>query len=196
MQVVNRTTRTLFYDAINSSSHTSIVRHLTMDDIVNASLENHITNCNKYALNPDTYAPVIKSLYPIPPKTSWDFSSTTPRLIHPNTTLFEQTSVTVAHFTEIIRKLSSKFKEEKIAVELSGGLDTSIIISLLRETGIDPILLGLCSDRYEFRTERVIQNWYLRNCSAGKLIDYSVALIKLPFMKCQTKRVFIITGTK
>ena len=176
MQVVNRTTQTSFYDSNNFSSHKSIIHHLKIEDIANASLENHIANCHKYTSDPSDYAPVIKGIYPIPPKTSWDFSSASPKLIHSKPTTPPQPSVTVESFTEIIQKLSSKFHKEKVAVELSGGLDTSLIISLLRAAGMDPILIGLCSDRYEFRTERVIQNLYLSNCSAGKLIDYTTAL--------------------
>lgn len=46
---------------------------------------------------------------------------------------------------------------KRIAVQLSGGLDSSLIIGLLRHFSIPHSLVGLKSDRYEFRTERFVQ---------------------------------------
>jgi hypothetical protein len=42
-------------------------------------------------------------------------------------------------------------------VEISGGLDSSIIICALENLGYEPILIGTFSELYKFRTERHIQ---------------------------------------
>ena len=51
----------------------------------------------------------------------------------------------------------SKLRGKKIGVQLSGGLDSSLIISILRNFDIEPVLIGMYNNRYEFRTERIVQ---------------------------------------
>ncbi len=51
-----------------------------------------------------------------------------------------------------------RFKNKKIGVQLSGGLDSSIIIGLLKYFKIPHALIGLKSKRFEFRTECTIQD--------------------------------------
>jgi len=62
---------------------------------------------------------------------------------------------------EIFRNFSGQFFErlagKRIAVQLSGGLDTSIIVGLMRELAIPHSLVGLANKRYEFRTESRVQ---------------------------------------
>ena len=59
---------------------------------------------------------------------------------------------------------------------MSGGLDSGLIISLAKEVGIDPILIGFKSNRWEFRTERHIQNLYASSVKRSQLIDYESVL--------------------
>jgi len=54
-------------------------------------------------------------------------------------------------------KYFAQFSNKKIAVHLSGGLDSSIIIGLLDHFTIPFYLVGLISHRFEFRTEKYIQ---------------------------------------
>ncbi|MEZ4755338.1 MAG: asparagine synthase-related protein [Flavobacteriales bacterium] len=61
---------------------------------------------------------------------------------------------------EFYHKLESYFRGyegKTIGVHLSGGLDSSIIIGLLNHFDIPFYLVGLISDRFEFRTERTVQ---------------------------------------
>lgn len=177
MRVVNNTNSTVFYDARNHSSHKSLANYLTPDSLSKASLANHIANCQHYAQHPNVYAPIIGELYPIPPKTTWDFSAKPPRLVHPaQKTRPFSAPITTSDFTKAIRKLAARFADQKFAVELSGGLDTSLIISLMRAADLNPVLIGLRSERYEFRTERVIQEAYLSLSVEGKVINYEEAL--------------------
>ena len=72
--------------------------------------------------------------------------------------------------TNIIR-LIHPLKNKKFGVQLSGGLDSSLIIGILRNVGIEPVLIGLSNDRYEFRTERIIQEILLDGLSNNQLIS-------------------------
>ncbi len=65
-----------------------------------------------------------------------------------------------------------EFKGKKIGVQLSGGLDSSIIIGLLKYFQIPFYLVGMITDRYEFRTERYIQEILSKCAVESALIDY------------------------
>jgi hypothetical protein len=56
-----------------------------------------------------------------------------------------------------------------LGVELSGGLDTSIIIEFLIRWQIPFALIGMRTDRYEFRTERTIQEYYAQRCPTVRM---------------------------
>jgi hypothetical protein len=65
-----------------------------------------------------------------------------------------------------------KYEGKKIGVQLSGGLDSSIIIGLLRYLDIPFYLIGMFTTRYEFRTERYIQQKLQEWTDHSVLIDY------------------------
>ena len=73
----------------------------------------------------------------------------------------------------MISRYLSIDKTSRFAVELSGGLDTALIIVLLRAFGIEPILIGIESSRYEFRTERAIQEYFRSTARQARLIPQS-----------------------
>jgi len=75
-------------------------------------------------------------------------------------------------FLLIVEKYFENFEGKKIAVQLSGGLDSSIIIGLLEYFNIPFCLVGMSSTRYEFRTERHIQNTIASKTDKVVLIDY------------------------
>ena len=70
----------------------------------------------------------------------------------------------------------SRFVGRRIAVQCSGGLDSSIIAAVLRELEIPFTLIGLSTKRYEFRTERRIQEKLCRSARDCRLIDYELVL--------------------
>ena len=123
--------------------------------LTRVSLEAHKKNCKYLSLNPYHYTPVIDGLYPIPPKSSWHYLKGEFIQIRDN---FIDTTVDY-HLSDMmhVAYLYMKKVKGRIAVELSGGLDTSIVIGLLREINRDPYLIGAESSRFEFRTERFIQ---------------------------------------
>lgn len=69
-----------------------------------------------------------------------------------------QREMTMSLFLDIVERYFARFEGRKIGVHLSGGLDSSLIIGLLYHFGIPFNLYGMVTDRYEFRTERHIQD--------------------------------------
>lgn len=65
-----------------------------------------------------------------------------------------------------------QYENKKIGVQLSGGLDSSIIIGLLKHFQIPFYLVGLSTERYEFRTERHVQHLISKWAIESVLIDY------------------------
>lgn len=74
-------------------------------------------------------------------------------------------------FLEAARVFFDRYEGRKIGVQLSGGLDSSLVIGLLRHFGIKHGLVGLRSARYEFRTERHVQDVLAEECGDVELID-------------------------
>lgn len=60
-------------------------------------------------------------------------------------------------FLDAAEKYFNKYSDKKIGVHLSGGLDSSLIICLLKYFDIPFVAIGLSSNRFEFRTEKRIQ---------------------------------------
>lgn len=71
-----------------------------------------------------------------------------------------------------IEFLLKDFEGKQLGVELSGGLDSSLVIEGLLKFKIEPILIGFSSDRFEFRTERIIQKYYQNKVSKSILLKY------------------------
>jgi len=80
-------------------------------------------------------------------------------------------NVKLDHFLESSFAFFNQFKNATIGVQLSGGLDSSLIIGLLRYFNIEHALIGLSSKRFEFRTERYIQNLLAEKSTLVHLID-------------------------
>jgi hypothetical protein len=80
----------------------------------------------------------------------------------------------LADFLEAARAFFTRFEGRKIGVQLSGGFDSSLIIGLLRHFGIRHGLVGMISDRYEFRTERCIQEYLAsQNCEVELIYEHT-----------------------
>jgi hypothetical protein len=85
-------------------------------------------------------------------------------------------AVSLEELVESARVLFSSYEGCHIGVQLSGGVDSSIIIGLLRACGIPYSLVGLSAERYEFRTERHVQLKLAKECGNAELIDYEQCL--------------------
>lgn len=75
-----------------------------------------------------------------------------------------------------VEKLFDRFEGRHIGVQLSGGLDSSIIIALLKRSGRRFSLVGMTTERYEFRTERHIQHLLAEWGDNTILIDFDAHL--------------------
>ena len=75
-------------------------------------------------------------------------------------------------FFRITEEFFKQFNDKHIGVQLSGGLDSSIIIGLLRFFNIPFSMVGMYTKRYEFRTEHYIQKVLTVGNQQTVLIDY------------------------
>jgi len=87
-------------------------------------------------------------------------------------------SGTMEDFLDAALRFFECFNGRHIAVQLSGGFDSSLIIGLLRHFGIPYSLVGLRSDRYEFRTERYVQE---KLASAAESVEFIDECACLPY---------------
>lgn len=76
-----------------------------------------------------------------------------------------------ANLLAAIEQYLLQFRDKKVGVHLSGGLDSSIIIGLLDYFGIDFIPIGYTSQRFEARTERTIQHILAEKYPNSILLD-------------------------
>ena len=75
------------------------------------------------------------------------------------------------NFLKLSEKIFKELNAKKIGVHLSGGLDSGLIICLLKELNISFVPIGLKSKSFEFRTERKIQDILINYGDSGELID-------------------------
>ena len=74
-------------------------------------------------------------------------------------------------FLNAAEKYFNKYSDKKIGVHLSGGLDSSLIICLLKHFNIPFVAIGLSSNRFEFRTEKRIQEILMEYADDALLLD-------------------------
>lgn len=168
MIISNRTEKTIYFNKnemkpVNELNF-SIEKHLN-----NVGLTYHEKNSNNYIYRPDEYYNVIEDIVPIPAKTSWNYTSDFNYI--ENLDLFKNRNVDLKFFLSKVEKYINVLKNKKISVQLSGGLDSSLIIGILKHFEINPILIGMRNERYEFRTERIIQDEISEKISSAILIN-------------------------
>jgi hypothetical protein len=86
------------------------------------------------------------------------------------------TYISWEQFIELTAKFFQQFANKRIGVQLSGGLDSSIIIGLLSLLKIQFWTVELRSNRYEFRTERRVQDLIRPLASGSKIINFEDVL--------------------
>ena len=75
-------------------------------------------------------------------------------------------------FIKVCETFFAKFNGKKLGVQLSGGLDSGIIIVILDYLKIPYYTVGLESKRFEFRTENKIQKILARKSVKSVLINF------------------------
>lgn len=179
MEINNRTNSYKYFNSLESKLFQNNFDFLKMESISNSKFASHINNLSRGVEHPDIYEEVIKDIYPIPPFSKWKYSEQKFSLLDQPVQSLKSRPNTVHSLIDLIKSKSKRLKNKKTAVELSGGLDSSIIIELLSQCGLEITLIGLISKNYEFRTERLIQEHYANRYNSF-LIDSKDAL---PFTK-------------
>lgn len=143
---------------------TELKSGLWTDYDISAGIENDVLTPDNIHLQ----APVFPAFQQITPGTRWNCLQNklvldlySPRYKECTLNQFIDTAA------EFIENLNAK----RIGIHLSGGLDSSIIICILKELGIPFVPIGLQSDTFEFRTERYIQNLLIDYGIEGELIS-------------------------
>ena len=118
---------------------------------------------------PEKWKPVFPQITPIIPGYRWneEQSKLEHRYYYPK----RMEAVSLNTFLEAVERFFDKFRNKKIGVHLSGGLDSTLIICLLRYFNIPFVLGGLESKRFEMRTERHIQHKIREYGETSFLID-------------------------
>lgn len=133
------------------------------------NLGNFIHNSLLLDNDRNSMLPVFPDIYPLYPGYVWDPINriTTEKLFTP-----ERKDVSMQSFLSATERYFSQFEGKKIGVHLSGGLDSSLIIVLLHHFGIKLVLVGFASSRFEFRTERMLQDIIGKYGTEVVLLDY------------------------
>ena len=183
MEIKNHTNSYKYFNLFESKLIQNEFHFLSGESISNSNFVSHINNLSRGVERPDIYEEIIKDIYPIPPFSKWKYSKKKFSLLDGPSQSLNSSPSTLYSFIDLIKSKSECLKNKKIAIELSGGLDSSIIIELLSLCGLEITLIGLISKNYEFRTERLIQEHYAKkyNCC---LIDSKDALPFSRLIEC------------
>lgn len=183
MEINNHTNSYKYFNSLESKLFQNKFDFLNVESISKSKFASHINNLTRGVERPDIYEEVIKDIYPIPPFSKWKYSEQKFSLLDKPFQSLNSIPNTVNSFIDFIKSKSEHLKRKKLAVEISGGLDSSIIIELLSLCGLEITLIGLISKNYEFRTERIIQNHYAQK-HKSILIDSKDALPFTNLLDC------------
>lgn len=174
MNVFNNSNEVKYFDTLshNFRNREDMIRLFLKSDFIfsNDSLNNHVYNSSLYICTPDKYRYVLENIVPIPPKSKWTLT-TNGFILKESKKIFQKRHFNIEDFLKSVNSHLKLLGDKKIGVQLSGGLDSSLIIGILRHFGIEPVLVGMYNKRYEFRTERLIQNILKTNASEYTLIN-------------------------
>ena len=174
--IINNPTRNyIYFNRKSNQIHYDLCEIINIDLIRNAILKAHVKNISNFFSRPDLYQEVIYGINLIPPRSRWYFDGNIFHCLNERNVSSNFKSQS-SDLLQIAKRLSSVFDNKKIAIELSGGLDTSIVIGIMKHLGFDPFLVGMRSSRYELRTESFIQDKYAESFSKVSLLDASASL--------------------
>ena len=134
-------------------------------------VDRHLENGVLQLRRPGTYLP-IAGICALPPRTRWWITNDGYKFAGDLRPSRAKTGTVEAALDYGRRMLVRMGRHKRIGVELSGGLDSSIVIEFLLREGVPVSLIAFTSKRYEFRTERAIQSHYEQRCSSVHLIPY------------------------
>ena len=145
-----------YFDLNNYQILDDLFSHLSQDLIRSFDFKKYLDLSANYNCHPNVSNQLLKNIVAIPPKTKWVFDGFNFKEQN-NRKKIKPEDKSLQYLINYTKKFISVFSDYKIGVEVSGGLDTSIIISALRDVGYNPFLIGTKTNRFEFRTESQIQ---------------------------------------
>lgn len=167
-EISNNLRRTQYFDLKRNSFVTEVDREFLARLSKVDSSQQYVAEALSF--DSKTIRAGICGLFAVPGKTRWNISKdamTLSGLIGDDATKQSTLPPSIEHLT---RGYIRAARGSTIAVELSGGLDTAILIGVLANHSTTPVtLVGIASKRFEFRTERAVQEYY-----ANKYINTSL----------------------
>lgn len=145
----------LFYNNLKFNWQETIFHELKNGLWKQYNINNHIRNSLTPANQPHKILPIFNDYIVVPPGVILDEEKKVLKEDLYTASFGEMDKVKLLN---LFQSYFSQFANKKIAVHLSGGLDSSIIIGLLNHFGIPFYLVGLESNRFEFRTEQAVQH--------------------------------------
>lgn len=162
-----------FIHTTTGDVHQTIWEELKKGGYKNIAPENLLENAFIDGVDRTLFKPVLKDYFLVQKGMLWDKEKKMPYdpIFIPN-----RINANLDMFLATAHQFFEQFKGKKIGVQLSGGLDSSIIIGLLKYFKIPFKLVGLANKRFDFRTESHIQNILSEWADETILIDYEACL--------------------
>lgn len=154
MLIIDNPKNTTAYYSLKDNSFVDQSQKISKSLFTAESFAAHVENETILPIHLNEYQPVLPDIYPVPARTKWAFEDGSFGKLKKNIKLSE--GLTFESCLKNTKRLL-KTTKGKIAIEISGGLDSSIIIGMLEKLGYEPILIGTVSELYKFRTEKHIQ---------------------------------------
>lgn len=133
------------------------------------SINNHLLNNTIGEVDQNKWLPIFPKYKVINPGFRWD--ATAQKIIADLYKPDIQHGASLNTFLGCTERYFAQFAGKKIGVHLSGGLDSSLIIALLKHFSIPFVAIGLSSHRFEFRTEKRIQQIMAEYANDALLLD-------------------------
>jgi hypothetical protein len=152
--IIDNPKNTTAYFSLKENAFVDQTQKVSKSQFTKQSFDAHLQNETVAPIHLNEYQPVLPDIYPVPARTKWAFEGGSFRKLKKDIKISEGLT-----FESCLNNTSRLLKATKgnIAIEISGGLDSSIMIGILERLGYEPILIGTVSELYKFRTEKHIQ---------------------------------------
>jgi hypothetical protein len=152
--IIDNPRNTTAYYSLKEKSFVDQAQKISKRLFTAQSFAAYVKNETTLPIHLNEYQPVLPDIYPVPARTMWAYEDGSFRKLKKNIKLLE--GLTFDSCLKNAKRLL-KTTKGKIAIEISGGLDSSIMIGMLERLGYEPVLIGTFIDLYKFRTEKYIQ---------------------------------------
>jgi asparagine synthetase B (glutamine-hydrolysing) len=196
--MINNNYKTKVYNFSNRQIQDSLFLELKNGLWKDFKIENYLINSKIPAHQPHKVFDVFDNFKIIPPGVNYDVENDK---LKEEIFLPKYQKTSKKDLYNSFENYFSNFKGNTIGVHLSGGLDSSIIIGMLNHFDIPFYLIGLVSHRFEFRTEKKIQEILAPSALETILLDmddypFFSELDKKPLSQIPDDNIKQIEGSK